>query len=114
MQKELEELLEIVLPREFLKYFEVIKVRQDKGKIEILAEEKNNPPEVEGIVQSKGLLLEKELRDFPIRGKPCVLRVKRRKWVVEGEKGILKRQLKLTLDGTKLETDFALFFEGRD
>lgn len=114
MEKELRELIKLVLPKELLEHFNIKKVKSKGKRIEIEAEEKNNPPIVKGRVQSKGFYPAKEVEDFPIRGKSCVLRIRRRKWIEEGREGILKREIKLVHRGTRLVLDFAFFFKGRD
>jgi len=108
------ELLELYLPKSLLEHFDLVRIEKRKEGIELWFDEKDTPPQSEQTMQSKGFVPAKELRDFPIRGKPCYLKIRRRRWQREGDKKYMMRNIKLTENGTKLVTDFALFFEGRD
>jgi hypothetical protein len=52
--------------------------------------------------------------DFPIRGRKGELVIKRRLWKFEGVDRMLKRDIKLTAKGTKLEKEFADFLKELD
>ena len=109
-----EKLLGLYLPEKLLEYFELKEIKQGKEGVELWFDEKDNPPMIDQPLQSKGFLPEKELRDFPIRGKPCFLKIRRRRWQCQRDKKYLMREIKLIADGTKLIIDFAFFFEGGD
>ncbi|MCK5161453.1 MAG: transposase [Candidatus Aureabacteria bacterium] len=51
------------------------------------------------------------LSDYPIRGRKTLLIFKRRYWKIEGEEKLLKRDIKLTAEGTLLEKEFAEFLK---
>jgi hypothetical protein len=43
-----------------------------------------------------------EVQDFPLRGKPCILNLKRRKWLNETTGKIVFRDWKLVAKGAKM------------
>ena len=51
------------------------------------------------------------LDDFPIRGRKGEIVLKRRSWKFDGVDKMLKRDIKLTAKGTKLEKEFADFLK---
>lgn len=107
--------LALVLPAGTLEWFDVVDgVCMDEG-VRIVLEEKNIPPLLpkhEGKrVCSKGFY-DITITDFPIRGKRTSLVFRRRRWSVEGEDELLKRDIQLCAPGTQLETEFASFLKG--
>lgn len=113
-----QQLIELFLPEGILEWFIVKEIDKNDQRIQITFEEKNLvPPLPEGDqgkkVISKGF---KPLfvDDFPIRGKKTQLIFLRRVWEVEGERGLLKRDLSLCAKGTGLEKEFAAFLKELD
>jgi len=108
--------LEFFLPENTLKWFDVVKGERTKSEIKILLEEKNNPPlkpeYINNKVKSKGFT-NITVNDFSIRGRSTKLTFRRRYWKVAGERGLLKRDIKLVSDGTQLEKEFADFLKER-
>ncbi len=107
--------LALFLPTGTLEWFDVVEgTRIDDG-IKLVLEEKNLPPllpEYKGRhISSKGFY-DITVTDFPIRGKRTLLIFRRRRWKVEGEKELLKRDIHLCAPGTQLETEFAAFLKG--
>jgi len=103
------------LPENTLDYFRITKGRKNDAEIQIVLEEKNEPPplppELRGRrIQSKGLW-NITVNDFPIRGRRVTLLFRRRVWKVEGQKELLKRDIPLTAEGTQLEQEFAHFLK---
>jgi len=108
------QILELFLPDSCLEWFDVVDARKtDKG-VTITLEEKNIPPlypEIKGKkVISKGFT-DIYVDDFPIRGRKASLLFRRRYWWVEGEDELLKRNIRLCAEGTKLEKEFADFLK---
>ena len=106
-------LLSHVLPREVIEYFEITKI-EDKGKeLHIYLEEKNTVPlEAAGKkLESKGFYSPKEIQDFPLRGKPLFLKVKRRRWRDKETGGEIVRDWGLVAKGTKYTQEFADFLK---
>jgi len=106
--------LEAFLPSKILSWFDVKGYQVETNDIRIILEEKNIPPTPEKFknrsIISKGFT-EITITDFPIRGKRALLTFRRRRWQIEGEKELLKRDLKLDFPGTQLEKEFALFLK---
>lgn len=114
----LQELAELLLPEGILEYFEYVGYEKMNREITITLVERNVvpklPEEYRGKkVRQKGF---KEIRvdDFPLRGKKVKLLLRRRVWQIEGVEGPFKEEILTTYPGTKLEKEFAIFFERRD
>lgn len=107
-------ILEVVLPKGSLDYFDIKSFNQDEENLSITLEEKNIPPvnEVskEKKIVSKGFH-DITVTDFPIRGRRTLITFRRRYWQIEGESELLKRDIKLSFPGTKLEKEFAVFLK---
>ena len=106
--------MEACLPNGILQWFEIKKVSDSGTTIRIFLEEKPLYPQSDEHYESKGFAPPKEIQDFPIQGKPCLLVIKRRKWKKDGQDGIYMRTLNLVAKGTKLTMGFSLFFNGRN
>lgn len=106
-------LLSLILPEGLSDYFEFDKVETVNGSHHIYLIEKNiHPHEFTGEkLLSKGFFEEISVRDFPLRGKPCFLNLKRRKWLHPGTGKIVFRDWNLVAEGTKMTQEFAFFFE---
>jgi hypothetical protein len=108
-------LLEIFLPKEILRWFDIKKINNNEKKIEIVFEEKNIVPEVPQKHKGKKITAKSFKRilvdDFPIRGKKAELIFLRRRWQVKGEKELLKRDIQLVVPGTTLVKEFADFLK---
>jgi len=70
------------LPDGVLDYFEVKSVEKSKDSFTVTLEEYNKIPKQfkAAKLTSKGFYPQVAIQDFPQRGKPCYLRVKRRRW----------------------------------
>jgi hypothetical protein len=95
-------LISLLLPEGILDYFDLIKV------------EKNLAPEgyQKSELESKGLLPETRIQDFPIRGQKVALCVKRRRWTVLKTGKIITRDWDIVIKGTRMTTEFGLFLKG--
>jgi len=107
-------ILELFLPEGTLEWFDLVKGERDKEEIRVTLEEKNLPPvppRHEGKrILSKGFC-DITITDFPIRGRRSAFTFRRRRWQVEGEKEMLKRDITLAFPGTQLEKEFAAFLK---
>jgi hypothetical protein len=108
------EVIELFLPEDTLKWFDIIRGEKSKDQILIVLEEKNNPPlpswyKGEQIL-SKGFK-DISISDFPIRGKKGIITFRRRTWQIEGHSARIKREIKLAAEGTTLEKEFADFLK---
>ncbi len=110
------QMLAFFLPEGTLEYFELVRGTKTAHSIHLVLEEKNHPPladEQQGKrVWSKGFQ-DITITDFPARGRPVSLTFRRRRWQVEGEPSLLKRDIALTAPGTQLATEFAAFLQAR-
>jgi hypothetical protein len=108
--------LELILPEDTLNWFNIIKSQKSEATINIILEEKNNPPITEDLkdkkITSKGFK-NITITDFPIRGRKVLLTFKRRYWQIEGQKELLKRNIKLCFPGTQLDKEFADFLKDK-
>lgn len=108
------EILSLLLPQELLEYFDVTKAEKTEESLVIYLEEKNIPPEkyADNKLVSKGFYDPKTVQDFPLRGKPCFLNVKRRRWTNLDTGAIVCRDLSLEAYGTRITQEFASFLKG--
>ena len=104
--------LSLFLPNNTLEYFDIILTTTENNCIQIMLEEKNNPPledrHVGESVQSKGFQ-DITIIDFPARGKEVKLTFRRRRWQVGDE--LLKRNIQLCSENTQLEKEFGSFLK---
>ena len=109
-----EQALELFLPEKTLEWFNVKSYSKEENDTRIILEEKNNPPIADKLkdekIISKGFY-DITITDFPIRGKRALLTFRRRRWQVEGQKELLKNDIKLCFPGTQLEREFADFLK---
>ena len=106
--------LEFILPENTLQWFDIINATKTNEQINIILEEKNDPPLPDNYnnetVLSKGFK-EITISDYPLRGRKTLLTFRRRRWKIEGQNKLLKRNIKLTAEGTLLEKEFADFLK---
>lgn len=114
MEKSNASIAEIFLPLGTTEWFEIVTHARDDNDVRITLEEKNIPPITEKDkdkkILSKGFS-EITITDFPIRGRRTLLTFRRRYWQIEGQKELLKRDIKLSFPGTQLEKEFAAFLK---
>lgn len=108
------DLLKLLLPSDLLFYFELLSFKSTDDYITLFLEEKNIHPEQYKTkkLTSKGFYEAVTVQDFPLRGKPCFLNVKRRRWLIEDTGDIVSRDWNMVAKGTRLTRDFALFLKG--
>ena len=103
-----------MLPPGLLEMFDVDKVETKEDSYHFYLSEKNiHPKEYAGQrLESKGFFDEATLRDFPLRGKPCFLHLKRRKWLNHDTGKTVYHQWHHVAEGTRLTVEFAAFLKG--
>ena len=108
------ELLSILLPSGLIAMFDLDKVEKKEDSYHFYLSEKNiHPKEYAGQhLESKGFFDEATLRDFPLRGKPCFLHLKRRKWLNHDTGKIVFHEWHQVAQGTRLTVEFAAFLKG--
>lgn len=110
--------LQLIFPENTFKWFDIVSAKRDDALpireqiVSIVFEEKNIPPDHDATKKllSKGFT-DITISDFPIRGRKTLLTFRRRYWQVEGQKELLKRDIKLCFPGTQLEKEFADFLK---
>lgn len=107
-------IIELFLPEGILDYFVVTSAEKTQTHYVISLEEKNLHPEefIGQRLSSKGYFESVNVNDFPIRGKACYLKVKRRRWLNEDTNKIVSRDWKLVAKGTRMTQEFATFLKG--
>jgi hypothetical protein len=114
LQDTYQTLVRLLLPEGILEYFELVNVAEVEGELNIYLEEKNIVPsgyENERL-ESKGLLPEISVQDFPIRGHKVALCIKRRRWLLPDTGETITRDWKLVHKGTRITTEFGVFLKG--
>lgn len=114
-KKELDkDLLSVLLPASLTALFELDRFEQKDGAIHFYLSEKNTPPTkfAGQSLLSKGFFDEATLRDFPLRGKPSFLHLKRRKWLNTETEKIVFNEWHEVAEGTRLTVEFAAFLKG--
>ena len=108
------ELLEALLPEGILRYFKVSDlVKKDQEYIIVLEEMNIHPEQYMGQkLTSKGFYEPATIQDFPLRGKACFLKVKRRRWLNERTGEIVMRNWDVVAKGTRMTKEFAIFLKG--
>ena len=107
-------LISTFLPEGILEYFALTKVAKEAKLLKIYLEEKNIAPIGYGNndLESKGLLPEVSIQDFPIRGQKVILCIRRRRWTIKSTGEIISRDWDLVRKGTRMTTEFGLFLKG--
>lgn len=108
------DLLNLVLPHGVLEYFRVTEINKENESYFISLEEKDLPPEQYkgNKLISHGFYNTVTIQDFPLRGKPCFLLVKRRRWLNKDTGKIVSRDWDIVAKGTRITQDFATFLKG--
>lgn len=112
-QNALESLVRLLLPEGIFDYFDVTHIHQDQSEIWIYLEENNTIPEEykNQKLVSKGFMPESSIQDFPVRGKPVTLFVKRRRWLNTTTDELVTRNWNLVAEGTRMTSEFASFLK---
>ena len=107
-------LAKYVLPEEIFRYFDIVKIEQERRELHLYLEELNEIPEGynRADLESKGFHNETVLKDFPIREKASFLHVRRRRWLEKATGKTVSRDWKLVAEGTHYTQGFASFLKG--
>ena len=108
------ELLSIFFPDGLLDYFEIGSYKARSADYEFELVEKNVPPDgyKKSELESKGFYEGGSITDFPLRGKRCIYKVRRRKWRVKSTGSVITRDWSLVAKGTRMTEEFATFLKG--
>lgn len=107
-------LIEFFFPAGLLDFFELETVESKDDQLIIYLKEKDIAPEGYNRtdLESKGFNEGGTITDFPIRGKRCICKIKRRKWQIKNDHRIISRDWNIVAKGTRITTEFALFLKG--
>jgi len=109
------EIFELIFPQGIFEWFNLTEGRRDAEITHLTLVEKDIPPLTDKNRNQK-IVFRKfhdiTITDFPLRGRRTLLTFRRRYWQVEGQKKLLKRDIKLPFPGTQLEKEFADFLKG--
>ena len=107
-------IIELFFPKGILEYFEVVSYNNESDTIIFHLKEMNIPPKgyKSNEIESKGFFNEETVTDFPLRGKGCVYKIKRRKWLRKKDGGIISRDWNIVAKGTRITNEFATFLKG--
>lgn len=113
------ELLWAMLADGLDEYFELEKFEKTSNKFRIILKEKNTiptkiPKQYQGKKVINTVIDDFTFDDFPIRGKKGEIVLRRRSWKFEGVDKMLRRDIDLCANGTKLEKEFADFLKEVD
>ena len=105
---------ELLLPSGLLDIFEVKKVEEYTDHIVISLDEQNIIPDgYQGErLLSKGFYPAIEIKDFPVRSKGLLLRIRRRRWHNQDTGLPVMRDWTLVAKGTHLTGELAAFLKG--
>ena len=114
VQMKEQDLIKLFLPEGILDYFTVTEIKKEFENYFISLEENNIPPEQykDTKLVAHGFHNTATIQDFPLRGKPCFLLVKRRRWIIEKTGKVVSRDWNLVAHGTRITQEFALFLKG--
>ena len=78
------ELVELLLPKDILKYFDVIEFKKEGINLRVFLEDKKEPLEEykNKHIRANGFANEIKIKDFPLRSKMVTLHIKRRRWLL--------------------------------
>ncbi len=111
--------LQQLFPSQLTEYFEIsnyqilcnIELKEEYWIIDFV--EKNIIPMGfdESEYESKGFMESKLIQDFPLRGKPVFLRIKKRRWRHKKTKEVIKRDFSFIADGSKFTKELSDFLK---
>jgi len=112
-------LLTQLFPSELVKYFTItnfetlLDTKLNQEYILIEFEEKNAIPDgfSSSDYESKGFMESKRIQDFPLRGKPVFLKVRKRRWRHKETGEVIKRDFTFMADGSKFTQELSDFLK---
>ena len=112
-----EQLVRLVLPKEILDYFDIVKIETEESDIDAMSmtihldERMNAYLQESEEYESKGFIDPVSVTDFPIRDHKVILVLRRRRWKnLETGKTFVDR-ISVTESGTRYSKEFAAFLK---
>jgi transposase len=109
-KEKIDDPLKLLLPGVIYDYFELVHTEVSDVDVHLFLDEQHNPPKVVGY-ESKGFTEQSIIQDFPLRGKPVYLHIRRRKWLEKSTGKVLTNSYDLTHLGTQITAEFAAFLK---
>lgn len=109
------EVLKTIFPEVITDNFEFIKYEEHDDRLDYWLDElgyMSREDYKSGTVREYGFTEEREIQDFPIRGKSVYLHVRRRKWRDTTDGSIFTYNYELVEEGTRLTPGFVAFLKG--
>lgn len=97
-------------------YFELCDFKEESGKVEFYFEEKNMVPIEYSTekLESKGFYEQIRMHDYPMRGRTCLLYIRKRRWFNHTRGKYVSRNWNLVAEGTQISVEFASFLKALD
>ena len=115
--KILEQLAQLVLPKEILERFLIVKIETDEADIDAMSmtihldERINKAYQENSEYESLGFMEAVSITDFPIRDHKVVLKLRRRRWKNKQTGESFVEQISVTEKGTRYSKEFAAFLK---
>ena len=115
--KILEQLASLVLPKEILERFAIVKIETDERDIDAMSmtihldERTNTAYQESELYESLGFMNAVSVTDFPIRDHKVVLKLRRRRWKNKQTGESFVEQISVTEKGTRYSKEFAAFLK---
>ncbi len=88
----------MLLPEVIYDYFELVDTVVSDKDVHLFLDERHIPPKTAGY-ESKGFTEQSIIQDFPLRGKPVYLHIRRRKWLEKDTGKVNYKQLRPDTSG---------------
>ena len=109
-------LVRFILPDGLFDYFEMSEFKPGDSEVHIYLEELNITPieYQDDKLESKGFYEEIKMHDYPLRGRSCIMHIKRRRWMNHTQEKVVTRNWELVAKGTQISGEFASFLKAMD
>lgn len=113
----LEQLAYLVLPKELLDHFDIVKIETEESDIDAMSmtihldERMNASLQESDEYESKGFLNAVCITDFPIRDHKVILKLRRRRWTKLETGETFVDHISVTESGTRYSKEFAAFLK---
>ncbi len=102
--------ISLLLPEGILEHFALVDYRKSDKDYHLFLDELPIPPSESGY-HSKGFTDQAVVQDFPLRGRPVYLHIRRRKWLNIKTQEVVTSTFDLTHLGTQISEEFAAFLK---
>lgn len=115
--KILEQFVRMVLPRDILNHFTIVKIETDERDIDAMSmtihldERINEGYQLSDQYESLGFMDAVSVTDFPIRDHKVILKIRRRRWKDKQTGKSFVEKISVTEKGTRYSKEFAAFLK---